>query len=885
MAEAAVQTAETGRSVGRRRELVAQFAEPLRAFLRTETGGAGLLLLATVAALIWANSPFGDSYPEFWETPLGIEIGSFELREDLHFWVNDGLMVFFFFVIGLEIRRELAMGQLTDRSRVAIPVIAAIAGIAVPALVYLGFNPSGEAARGWGVAMATDTAFVLGALALVGPAFPAQLRVFLLTLAVVDDVGALAAIGIFYSEDVSLAALALAAGCTLAIFALTRLRVWQGPAYFAVGAVLWWALVESGIHPAIGGVVIGALISVYPPRPEEVERAGVLTRAFGQSPLPELARSAKLSLQRAVSPNERLQELLHPWTSFFVVPVFALANAGVAIDGDLVERALGSPITHGVIAGLVVGKLAGIGVATTLSARLGLGRLPERLDRGQVWGGAALAGIGFTVSLFVVELAFDSEAIQEEARLGVLTASVLAVLVGWAIFRVDAMLAPDAGLPPMELAEPVDPERDHIRGPADAPLTVVEYADFECPYCGHVTGLFEELRSRFGDDLRYVFRHLPLADVHPRAELAAEASEAAAAQGAFWEMHDSLFAHQDELEPADLLGYAAELGLDVERFSRDLGTGRFSERVRADVESADAGGADGTPTFFLNGRRHVGRYDAEALAAELARQRPDSESRAARGDERRRRAELTRPAIGRLRDGAPVPSAGPLVLDGLEETPDRDGAFPRLGPAQIATLARHGTQRTVGPGERVFEEGDASRDFVVVLAGMVAMVEGYGGQNRVRTVHGPGRFLGELGVLSGEEMLLTAVALEPGEVLVVAYPRLRAALAADPALDDLVLRTYLLRRAILLGLSTDLRIVGSAGSADMRRLEELAARRRLRYASIDLDTDERAAAMLEELGVDPADTPVVITVEGRVLRNPTDDELARALGLAGEDVS
>ncbi|HSI80721.1 MAG TPA: Na+/H+ antiporter NhaA [Solirubrobacterales bacterium] len=879
MAEAAP-AVDAGRSVGRKRELVAQFAEPLRAFLRTETGGAGLLLAATVAALIWANSPLSDSYAELWETTLGVEIGGFELREDLHFWVNDGLMVFFFFVIGLEIRREFAMGQLTDRSRVAIPVIAAVAGIAVPALVYLGFNPSGEAARGWGVAMATDTAFVLGALALVGPRFSAQLRVFLLTLAIVDDVGALAAIGIFYSEDVSLVALAVVAACTLAIFGLTKLRVWQGPAYFAVGAVLWAALVESGIHPAIGGVLIGALISVYPPRPEEVERAGMLTRAFGQSPLPELARSAKLSLERAVSPNERLQELLHPWTSFVVVPVFALANAGVEIDGDLVARAISSPVTHGVIAGLVVGKLAGIGIATTLAVKLGLGRLPDRLDRGQLWGGAALAGIGFTVSLFVVELAFDSGELQDEARLGVLSASLLATLVGWAIFRADAMLAPDAGLPPMALAAPIDPERDHIRGPVDAPLTLVEYADFECPYCGHVTGLFEELRGRFGDDLRYVLRHLPLADVHPRAELAAEAAEAAGAQGAFWPMHDLLFAHQDELEPADLLGYAAELGLDVEQFTRDLGTGRFAERVRADVASADASGADGTPTFFVNGRRHLGRYDAETLAEVLAAEWSEPSADAETGDARARRAELARPALGLRRAGEGTRSYGPLVLEGLTESPDRDGALPHLGPAQIATLAGYGTKRRVGAGERIFDEGDASRDFVVVLAGLVAMVEGYGTLNRVRTVHGPGRFLGELGVLSGEGIQLTAVAAEPGEVLVVPYPRLRMALAADPELDDLVLRAYLLRRSILLGLSTDIRIVGSAGSDDMRRLETFAVRRGLRHVSIDLDSDERAAAMLDELGVDAAETPVVVTEDGKVLRRPSDDELARGLGLA-----
>ncbi|MGH2948535.1 MAG: Na+/H+ antiporter NhaA, partial [Solirubrobacteraceae bacterium] len=595
-------------TLARRREFVAQFAAPLRAYLRTETGGAALLLLATVAALAWANSPLGDTYTDVWSTEATVAIGDFEIREDLRHWVNDGLMVFFFFVVGLELRRQLSMGELTDRRRVRVPVVAALAGLAVPALIYLGLNPSGDAARGWGVAMATDTAFVLGALALVGPAFPAQLRVFLLSLAVVDDIGALAAIAVFYSEDISLPALAAAAACVLAILALGRLRVWRGPAYFAVGAALWVAMVESGVHPTLGGVVVGLLISAYPPRREEVERAGSLARAFGQSPLPELARSAKLSVERAVSPNERLQELLHPWTSFVVVPIFALGNAGVVVDGELIERAAGSSITYGVIAGLVLGKLFGIGLASTLAVRLGLGRLPGGMRVGELWGGAALAGIGFTISLFVVDLAFESPALQEEARVGVLSASVIAALAGWAIFRIDRRLAADADTAPvMELDAPVDPARDHIAGPVDAPLTLVEYGDFECPFCGRATGAVEALRERFGDDLRYVFRHLPLADVHPLSEMAGEAAEAAAAQGAFWAMHDRLFAHQDRLEPADLLEHAAELGLDVERFSRDLGTRAHAARVRADVASAEASGAEGTPTFFVNGRRQVGR--------------------------------------------------------------------------------------------------------------------------------------------------------------------------------------------------------------------------------------------------------------------------------------
>src|SRR5688572_28740181 len=340
-----------------RREFVGQFAAPLRAYLHTETGGAGLLLAATIVALVWANSPLSGLYEDLWGLHIAISIGDFfDYDHDLRHWVNDGLMVLFFFVIGLELRRQLSMGELTDRTRFTIPALGAIAGLVVPALVYLALNPSGEAARGGGIAMAMDTAFVLGALAVVGPAFPAHLRVFMLQLSVVDDIGALLSIAIFYSDDVSIMPIVIAAACVVAMALVSRVKVFRGPFYLVVGLILWVAMVESGIHPTLAGVVLGLLVPAYASRAEDVREAGALARAFGQSPLPELARSAKLSVERAVSPNERLTELLHPWSSFFIVPVFALANAGVVIKGELLERAFSSTVTWGVIAGLVIGK-------------------------------------------------------------------------------------------------------------------------------------------------------------------------------------------------------------------------------------------------------------------------------------------------------------------------------------------------------------------------------------------------------------------------------------------------------------------------------------------------------------------------------------------------
>ncbi|MDA0179900.1 Na+/H+ antiporter NhaA [Solirubrobacter phytolaccae] len=778
------------------RELVGQFAAPLRSYLHTETGGAALLLAATILALVWANSPLSGLYEDLWGMDVALKIGDFFTYDhDLRHWVNDGLMVLFFFVIGLELRRQLSMGELTDRTRFTIPALGAVAGLVVPALVYLAFNPSGEAARGWGIAMATDTAFVLGALAVVGPRFPAHLRVFMLSLSVVDDIGALLAIAVFYSEDVTFTPIFVAALCVLALVLVSRVRVFRGPVYLVVGLVLWVAMVESGIHPTLAGVVLGLCVSAYAPRAEDVREAGALARAFGQSPLPALARSAKLSVERAVSPNERLTELLHPWSSFFIIPVFALANAGVAIDGELLEQAFSSPVTWGVIVGLAGGKLLGIGAMSLAGVRLGLGQLPGRIRPGELLGGAALGGIGFTISLFVADLAFDSQELADEARVGILAASLIALTLGWAIFAIDKRLADeDDDAPPMTLDRPVDPATDHIRGPADAPLTLVEYGDFECPFCGRATGAVEEVRARFGDQLRYVFRHLPLPDVHPHAELAAEAAEAAGEQGFFWEMHDCLFAHQDRLTATDLVDHATALGLDVERFTRALGSGEHAARVRADVASAEASGADGTPTFFINGTRLLGRYDADALAAALVGDAPPPGAPAPLPA-----ADPSLPAIGRLRgpDGQGVDLA---LIDRMvaERTSDD---YPRLTEAQITTLERFGERRPILQGQPLFGTGDPAADFVVVVSGAVAMVDGYGTLNRVGRVHGPGSFIGELALLRGDVTLTTAVGARDGEVVVVPAARLADALGADGELRDIVSRAYLLRRARLLALA------------------------------------------------------------------------------------
>jgi Na+/H+ antiporter NhaA len=626
VAQAQATTTFSGRTAWAR-----HLALPIRDYLNTETGGAVVLLGAAVAALLWANSPWSESYDSVWTTKLSISLGQWQLALDLRHWVNDGLMVFFFLVVGLEAKRELDMGELRERRRVATPVIAAIGGMTFPIAIFLAFNAGGAGAHGWGAAMSTDTAFALGALALIGPRLSTRLRVFLLTLAVVDDLAALTVIATVYTDHVSLVALAVAVGLFGALLAVRYAPKWRGAAAAVLGAGIWVAMHESGIHPSIAGLAIGLATSAYPPARSDLERATALTRSFREQPTPELARSAQLSLSSALSPNERLQYRLHPWTSFAIVPLFALANAGIHINSGLLGDAIGSPVTLGIFVGYVAGKPLGILTATWLGSRRFLGGVRPPLSWPFLAGGGAVAGIGFTVSLLISSIAFKGE-LLEEATLGVLAAALVAPLVGWAVFRVTRrlpaalrlrQLARVIGDETSDLIRDVDSDRDHTRGPDDAPVTLVEYGDFECPYCGRAEPVVRALLASFGDDLQYVFRHLPLSDVHEHAEAAAEAAEAAAKQGAFWEMHDKLFQHQDALELPDLVRYAEELGLDGEQVSEELRRRAHAPRVAEDVSTADASGVSGTPTFFINGRRHYGAYDVDTLkeAVELARRR------------------------------------------------------------------------------------------------------------------------------------------------------------------------------------------------------------------------------------------------------------------------
>jgi Na+/H+ antiporter NhaA len=595
-------------------------AAPVRAFLATETSSALILLAATVAALIWANADIGG-YGSVWSTDLSIRVGSHGVSQDLRGWVNDGLMVVFFFVVGLEARREFDLGELRERRRITLPLFAAIGGMALPVVIYLAINAGSGDRGGWGAAMSTDTAFALGALALVGPREARRLRVFILSLVVADDLVALVVIAVVYSQHVDVGSLAIAIALFAALLIARRLPLGRAPLYL-IGAAMWVALYDSGVHPAVAGLAVGLSTAAYPAARDELEQATSLVRLFREQPTAELARSARVGVESAVSPNERMQLALHPWTSFFVVPLFALANAGIPLNGDVLSRAASSPVTLGIVAAYVIGKPAGILASAWLITTLRPGR--RRLPAG--WtvlaGGSATAGIGFTVSLLIASLAFSGDRL-EEAKLGVLVCAVFATLLAWLLFNGLRLLSEPSRARQLvgttediiDLTAPVDPERDHIRGPGDAPVSLIEYGDFECPYCGQAEPVVRELLNDLGEDVRFVFRHLPLSDVHPHAQQAAEAAEAAAAQGRFWEMHDLLLAHQDALESKDLARYAQELGLDVARFKDELRRRVHAPRVAEDVSDADASQVTGTPTFFIDGRRHHGAYDVATLEA------------------------------------------------------------------------------------------------------------------------------------------------------------------------------------------------------------------------------------------------------------------------------
>lgn len=413
-------------------------------FVKLEASGGILLLVCAVFALIWANSPFQASYDGLWHTLITVDLGVIEISNSLLHWINDGLMAVFFFVVGLEIKREVLTGELASPKKAALPMAAALGGMIVPALIYFSLNVGGAGASGWGIPMATDIAFALGVVTLLGPRVPLALKVFLTALAIIDDLGAVLVIAFFYTAELSWNALGLAALLLVVLVVVNRSGVRKTLVYVLLGIVLWLAFLKSGIHATIAGVLLAMTI---PSRkkidaPSFAHYGRKLIKLFaddieeGRSDLTQKQREAVHTLEEISegiqSPLQRLEHALHPWVAFFIMPVFALANAGVALNSDMLSVAFTSSVTWGVLLGLLFGKQVGVFLFAWLAVRSGMAVLPSRVTWRKLYGVAWLTGIGFTMSLFIGSLAFDDPATLDSAKIGIISASILAGVGGWA---------------------------------------------------------------------------------------------------------------------------------------------------------------------------------------------------------------------------------------------------------------------------------------------------------------------------------------------------------------------------------------------------------------------------------------------------------------------
>ncbi len=431
--------------------IATRIVRPVQQFVRTEAAGGIVLVVAAVLAVLWANSPWDDSYFDLLHREFVFDFSWLDIEKDLHGLINEGLMTIFFFMVGLEIKRELVHGELASRNKAFLPVVAALGGMVVPAGIYLAFNAGGDADRGWGIPMATDIAFALGVLALLGSRVPFGVKVFLLALAIADDLGAIVVIALFYTEEVSGPALAIAFVLLLVVFGANRAGLRSMTVYWALGAFCWLAVFESGVHATLAGV---ALATLTPARPDHDrglfasdaslllgDYEDALARGDHEEADIHAARIEQLSLGTE-SPLDRLEHALLPWVNFVVVPLFAITNAGLRIDGEFLSDAVQSSVSIGVGSGLLIGKGAGITIFTLVAVWLGLGALPKGMTIAHLVGVSVLGGIGFTVSLFITDLAFTDAQFQGEAKAGVFAASIVAAVLGLLILRILTPSAP-----------------------------------------------------------------------------------------------------------------------------------------------------------------------------------------------------------------------------------------------------------------------------------------------------------------------------------------------------------------------------------------------------------------------------------------------------------
>ena len=420
---------------------------PFQSFLEKEASGGILLLIFTVFALLWANSPFADSYFHLWHTKLSIGFGNFNLNYSLHHWINDGLMAIFFFVVGLEIKRELLVGELSSFRKASLPIMAALGGMIFPALFYVTFNFGNESISGWGIPMATDIAFAIGILALLGSRVPTGLKVFITALAIADDIGAVLVIAFFYTSNISIISLAIAGGVLILLMAANLSGIRNLIVYTVLGIILWLAFLFSGVHATVAGVLLAFTI----PASSRINTAQFLSKGkklledfdnageegpdvLSSEEREGIVQNLEENCEKIMTPLQRFEHKLHPWVSFFIMPVFALANAGVIISGNFISE-LTDPVSFGIITGLFIGKQLGIYVFTWFSVKLKIASLPFGVSWQQIYSAGILAGIGFTMSLFIANLAFTSEELLTISKVGILTASLLSGLIGFFILR------------------------------------------------------------------------------------------------------------------------------------------------------------------------------------------------------------------------------------------------------------------------------------------------------------------------------------------------------------------------------------------------------------------------------------------------------------------
>ncbi|MBP3089089.1 Na+/H+ antiporter NhaA [Corynebacterium sp. sy017] len=577
-----------------------------------ETYAAAALVIATFIALIWAN--IGTGYEEFWHTHAGLSLGNFELRLTLHEWVDEGLMAFFFFMVGLDVKRELVIGELRLPGRALLPAAAAIGGLIAPAVLFYALTSSSTVSSAWGTVISTDTAFALGLLALIGPRNAPRLRLFLLGFAVIDDIGALAVIGFCYTDQLNFLALGIAALLLVGIWVLQRIGVWRLFPYMVFALGTWYAVFSSGVHATLAGVLIALLLPVRVINRHDLEATHEIYHLFRQAPTPTTAQTVRESMVYLIPLNQRLSAALPFYVNYLVVPLFALANAGVIITSDTLSQATQSLLTWGIIIGLVVGKLLGITLSSALVLRfVPSARLPG-LDLPRIAGIGALSGMGFTISLLVAGLALDDPHQQSQARMGVLGASLLAVIVAILIFRLGDRYAPLAAPKGETLVRPIDPEHDHIYGAADAQVSVVQYTSMTY---GYRTRMTETLRETYdlADDNRInvVYRHHI---ENPEDLLPALALEAASHQHKFFAMHDALVQAEGELDEKTIYAIAADIGLNVETFRQRISRGEDMARIEDDNLDVEHIESDGDSIVYVNGQRISGPINRWRLMEE-----------------------------------------------------------------------------------------------------------------------------------------------------------------------------------------------------------------------------------------------------------------------------